>query len=553
MTTLMREIPIGVQDFKLIRERDGYFVDKSLLIDSILSRRLVAVHLFTRPRRFGKSVNLSMLDAYFNLRYRGNRWFDGLRVSDLRPDDPEKNSHPVIFMDFKELSSDGYDSTVRKARIVVAEVCKRFPELAEGEGLDPDDVRMFLDLKSQSANDEVLASSLALLSRMLEARFGRKAVILIDEYDNPLNRSYGEPDHRRITDFVRDMLSSGLKGNGSLAFGVVTGVMQIAKESIFSGLNNLRVNNILSTDMDEMFGFTQEEVERMCGDFGHPEKFAEAREWYDGYRFGNAEIYNPWSVLNYIDSGFVPAPYWAGTSDNGIIDDLLSVPDRETYDNLMRLGSGESIVSDLDPRITFADMTGRPGGVYSVMALSGYLTARQEGGRCMLSLPNREMYAVFADAVLSKLNVDGMGGSMRALSRSVLSGDVGTMERSLGDLLRYAVSGRVLDSEHAYQAFITGLLMSLHGNYEITADFESGDGYHDIRLRRLHGNGPNIVMELKRVRGSEDPERLARDALEQIGEREYTHGLSGRTVLYGIAFEGKTPTIASEVVDLRGL
>lgn len=546
----MKGIPIGVQDFKAIRDGDGYFVDKSALIDDILSRQPTGVFLFTRPRRFGKSVNLSMLDAYLNIRYRGNDWFDGLEISDLRPDDPEKNSRPVIVLDMKELGTDSMDVFIEDLKFSIAEICKRFPELASSERQDPDDAELFRSLKSMSSGTEVLRRSLRLMTRMLEAEYGAKPVLLIDEYDNPINNSYGKPFQHDILNTVRDMMSSALKGNDSLRFGVVTGVMQIAKESIFSGLNNLRVNNILSTDMDEMFGFTPEEVERLCEDFGHPERYREAMEWYDGYRFGNAEIYNPWSVLNYIDSGFVPASYWAGTSDNGIIDDLLSVPDRETYDNLMRLGSGESIASDLDPRITFADMTGRPGGVYSVMALSGYLTAHSEGGRYMLSLPNREMYTVFTDAILSRLNVDGMSGSMRALSRSVLSGDVEMMRHSLEDLLRYAVSGRVLDGEHAYQAFITGLLMSLHGNYEITADFESGDGYHDIRMRRLHGSGPNIVMELKRVRGSEDPKMLAERALEQISEKDYTHGLSGRTVLYGIVFEGKKPTIESRIVDL---
>ena len=545
----MREIPIGIQDFKAIRDNDGYFVDKSALMDSILSRRLVAVHLFTRPRGFGKSVNLSMLDAYLNIRYAGNAWFEGLKVSELRPDDSEKNSYPVVMMDLKNLRSTGKASFLDKIRILVSDICKRFPELSDPLIQDTDDVRLFLELKSQTSNDDVLVSAPALLSRMLATHFGRKVVFLIDEYDNPLNDSHRDPDQRMKLDFMRDFLSSALKGNDHLRFGVITGVMQIAMGSMFSGLNNLRVNSILSADMDGMFGFTPAEVERLCSDYGHPERYAEAREWYDGYRFGNAEIYNPWSVLNYVDRGFQPAPYWAGTSGNSIIDDLLSVPDEETYSNLMRLGRGGTIASDLKPEVTFADIADRTSGIYSVMAMSGYLTARAEGERYVLSIPNREMYGVFADAILGRLEVDGMGGSARMFARSVLSDDVPGIESSLEDLLKYAVSGRVLDNEHSYQAFIAGLLMSMNGNYSITADFESGDGYHDIRMVRKRGSGPNVIMEIKRAARGSDAGNAARDALAQIRERDYAHGLEGRTILYGIAFSGKMPTVVSDVIE----
>ena len=545
----MREIPIGIQDFKAIRDNGGYFVDKSALIDSILGRRLVAVHLFTRLRRFGKSVNLSMLDAYLNIRYAGNAWFEGLEVSELRPDDPEKNSYPVVMMDLKNLRSTGQASFLNKVRILVSDICKRFPELSDPLIQDADDVRLFLELKSQTSNDDVLVSAPALLSRMLATHFGRKVVFLIDEYDNPLNDSYGDPDQRMKLDFMRDFLSSALKGNNHLRFGVITGVIPMAMGSIFSGLNNLRVNNILSTDMDEMFGFTPAEVERLCSDYGHPERYAEAREWYNGYRFGNVEIYNPWSVLNYVDRGFQPAPYWAGTSGNSIIDDLLSVPDEETYSNLMRLGRGGTIASDLKPEVTFADIADRTGRIYSVMAMSGYLTARAEGERYVLSIPNREMYGVFADAILGRLDVDGMGGSARMFARSVLSDDVPGIESSLEDLLKYAVSGRVLDNEHSYQAFIAGLLMSMNGNYSITADFESWDGYHDIRMIRRRGSGPNVIMEIKRAARGSDAGNAARDALAQIRERDYAHGLEGRTILYGIAFSGKMPTVVSDVIE----
>ena len=506
-------------------------MDKSKLIDSILNSR-TEVFLFTRPRRFGKSTNLSMLDAYLNLRYAGNTWFDDLEISDIRKGDPEKNSSPVIDLDLKGMSVRSYDQFVDRLRVRMSNLLGSFPELLDSDRVPEFRRRRYESILNLDADESVLADSLSNLMAMLEAHYGRKVVVLVVEYDNTVNETYGQPFQRDILDFIKDMLSSAFKGNGSLRLGVITGVMQIAKGNMFSGLNNLRVNNILSTDMDEMFGFTPAEVERLCSDMGHPERFAEAREWYDGYRFGDAEIYNPWSVLNYVDRGFQPAPYWAGTSGNSIIDDLLSIPDAGTYDDLVALGSGGSVASDLKPEVTFADVSDRRSGICGVLTLSGYLTAVQDGSGYVLRIPNREMYGVFADTIVDRIGMRGMGGTMR-------------------DLFEHVVSGRVLDNEHSYQAFIAGLLMNLCGNYMVTADFEFGEGYHDIRLQRLRGNGPNVVMEVKRVTGEPSAERtkaVARKALARIRKMGYAHGLEGRTTLYGIAFSGKTPTMVSETV-----
>ena len=546
----MPQVPIGIQDFRKIRDSDAYYVDKSRLIDSILNSR-TEVFLFTRPRRFGKSTNLSMLDAYLNLRYAGNTWFDDLEISDIRKGDPEKNSSPVIALDLKGMSVRSYDQFVDRLRVRMSNLLGSYPELIDSDRVPEFRRRRFESVLNLDADESVLADSLSNLMAMLEAHYGRKVVVLVDEYDNTVNETYGQPFQRDILDFIKDMLSSAFKGNGSLRLGVITGVMQIAMGNIFSGLNNLRVNSILSTDMDGMFGFTPAEVERLCSDMGHPERFAEAREWYDGYRFGDAEIYNPWSVLNYVDRGFQPAPYWAGTSGNSIIDDLLSIPDAGTYDDLVALGSGSSVASDLKPEVTFADVSNRRSGIYGVLTLSGYLTAVQDGSGYVLRIPNREMYGVFADTIVDRIGMRGMGGTMRDLSEAMLKGDAECMGASMRDLFENVVSGRVLDNEHSYQAFIAGLLMNLCGNYRVTADFESGEGYHDIRLQRLRGNGPNVVIEIKRVTGEPSAERMeavAREALAQIRKMGYAHGLEGRTILYGIAFSGKTPTIVSETI-----
>ena len=496
-----------------------------------------------------------MIDAYLNLRYAGNGWFDGLMISDIRPDDPEKNSYPVIRLDMKRVAVSSYSLFLEKMRGMVADVCKQFPELGTSDLQDPDDIELFRQFKSQNGTLGNLSDSLLILSRMLKRQYGRDVVILVDEYDNLLNTSYGSPEQRSILEYLRDFLSSALKGNDSLRLGVVTGVMQIAKESIFSGLNNLEVNNIFSEDVDEMFGFTPKEVERMCADFGHPERFAEAREWYDGYRFGNADIYSPWSILKYINSGFKPSLYWAGTSGNDIIDDLLAIPDQETYANIISLASGKSIQSDVEPGVTFADISDLGRGIYSVMVFSGYLTAvyDERMGRYVLRIPNREMYSVFADAIIGRLRINGMSRSVCRFARAVLDNDAERMGLYLKDLFEYVISGRVLDNEHSYQAFIAGLLMNLFGNYEITADFKSGEGYHDIRLRRVRGSGPNVVIEVKRSKVDDPSEEqmtsMAEEALKQIVDNDYAHGMVGRTILYGVAFSGKTPIIVSQVVS----
>lgn len=343
-----------------------------------------------------------MIDAYLNMRYAGNHWFDDLMISDLRPEDPKKNHYPVLYLDLKSMDTSSLDAFINDFRLQVSRLCKTHPELAMSDRLDDDSRSIFDDLLRRRSDSTALRRSLLLLTEMLHTHYGRKAIVLIDEYDDPVNRAYGKSQQREIMDCVRDIMSSCMKGNQSLEFAVVTGVLQIAKESIFSGLNNIKVNNILSTDMDEMFGFTPAEVERLCSDYGHPERFEEARDWYDGYRFGNAEIYNPWSILSYVDSGFSPNTYWAGTSGNSIIDTLLSQTDADTDSQILSLSEGNSIESRMDPEVTFSDISGGSDRVYSIMAMSGYLRVVSDGRYGTFSIPNREMFDVFASRIAER-------------------------------------------------------------------------------------------------------------------------------------------------------
>jgi len=547
----MRSLPIGVQDFKALRRDGDYFVDKSPLIAQILGTNTKGAYLYTRPRRFGKSLNLSMLDAFLNVQHKGNPWFDGLKISESPEFDRHRNAYPVINVDFKAAETKSFGSFLDSMRSTLKKTFKAHAGIRGSEELDSSDRMVFDAILSKSAGEGDLRSSIMDLSEMLHRHYGSPCAILIDEYDSPLRNAYGKRSHDEVLGFMRSILSMALKGNESMQLAVVTGILQISKESFFSELNNPRVNNILDTESDEMFGFTAEEVKGICAYYGDAGRFEEAKEWYDGYRFGNADIYNPWSVLNYVEKGFRPAAYWANTSRNTIINDMLKRADAETYRNLSAMGSGGSFNCGLLPQVTYADLEAGPDAIYSLLAFSGYLNAVPAGsGSYDLSIPNKELYSVFADLVSRSAGAQPV--LLRKFADAVLAGNASAMEAGLGNLLKSAVSARILDHEHKYHLFVLGMLMSMSGDYEVTGDMESGEGYHDIVMRRKRGAGPNVVIEIKKLktRAPRDVGRalhdLAGSALEQIRANDYAHGLDGPVIAYGVAVHSKTPVILSE-------
>ena len=548
--TYMRQLPIGVQDFKSIRNGNKYFVDKSTLIGQILDSNDDGVFLYTRPRRFGKSLNLSMIDAFFNIKYKGNTWFDDLEISKYHRYDRYKNAFPVVSIDLKFGDVSDFDNFVGLFNTRLYNSFVEHSYLKESPALDEGEKALFTKLHTGKKALYESESALGILCSMLERHHGWKVIVLIDEYDSAVNQITDTDIRRRVISFMREVLTYLLKGNESLQMGVLTGVMQITKENIFSGLNNLYVNNILDTEFDEMFGFTDDEVKQICEDYRHPEKFAEAKEWYDGYRFGNADIYNPWSILNYVQKGFEPDLYWVNTSSNNIIGDLLTDADESVLKNLETMGSGESMECDVSMSLTFDDLNHDPDAIYSLMAMSGYLRVTSKGGDHYLSIPNRELFSEFAKFV-SRSAFDNDKTALMRLRKfcdAVISNDTPLMESTLYDLMLSTLSSRVLDNEHSYQTFIAGMLMTLLGKYRITADFESGKGYHDIRMESKSGTGCNVVMELKRSDSEGHLEQDAKKAIEQIRDRDYAQGLKGQTILYGISFLGKRPYIVSETL-----
>ena len=543
MTWLPRQITFGLEFFSTIRENGKYYVDKTALVDEIENYGKGHVLLFTRPRRFGKTMSMTMLDSYFNQNYKGNNWFDGLKISELRPDDPEKNSNIVIFMTMKDLGTGSFQSMLTLLRRIVARECRHAFPWETVKGMSPDLREMYDRIMQYPPVKEDLETSVADLCELIHEFYGKDPIILIDEYDNLMNHSFGKPDHRKIVDFMRSFFSSALKTNPYFKFAVLTGIMKASKESIFSGLTNLVVSDVLTVDpegsSEEFYGFTPEEVRKLFEDMGAPEKFEEAKEWYDGYRFGDTEIYSPWSVMGYASSGFQPKPYWINTSDNSVIGDMLECSDDIVYQNLGKLCSGEEIETDLDVNVSYGELRDNAAALYSVMVMTGYLTTVRSGSRFKVHIPNKEIFDVFGKEILNKLK-PGAGYKTVVLFDSLISGDAEKVRSSLTNLMD-VLSVRILSSERVYQAYIAGLMSIYRGRYEVTADYEAGKGYYDIRMKSL-GKRPNVLIEIKRRNKNNagtSMDKLSENALQQIIDKEYARGLKGPTMAYGVAFDQK--------------
>ena len=547
---ILKVVPKGVDDFKELREGDYYYVDKTELISDIISNRS-KVFLFTRPRRFGKSLNLSMLDAFFNMNYKGNRWFDGLKISEHGEVVEHRNAYPVINLCMKDIPVEDCDNFISKIESIVEYAYNRFPEIYKCDGIPEFMRRKYLDVVPDSFDEVRLQESLRALCEMITIAYGVKPIVLIDEYDNPINNSFNQKDHNRILAFLKYFYSSTLKGNENMSFAVITGVMQIAKESIFSGLNNLSVNNIFSKESDERYGFTPDEVRELCAYYGHPERFEEAKEWYDGYRFGNAEIYNPWSILAYIKNGFEPGKYWAGTSGNDIIDSLLNGADSDVYRELKTLIEGGTINKTILPTVAMTDLNVDRNAVYSIMAVAGYLNAIPSPVGYDLSIPNLEMRDEFSFMTLRNMGSDA-SQAFRYFFYGVENKDLGYMKRGLDSIFMDNIPFFVLSDETDYELILTGAAMCFLGRYRVALEKENGNGRADIILWPNRAGSPNIVVELKRS-GSTDEEVLRREAegaINQIKDKKYYRGMKGRTILYGICFHGKESVIAVEEENL---
>ena len=549
----------GIDDFIEIRDGNYYFVDKSELISDIVDDGN-KVYLFTRPRRFGKSLNLSMIDAFFNINYKGNTWFDDLKVSEHENCTKLKNTFPVIFISMKEMDTEDFNEFLSDLSQKIYSIFKDFKYIADSDKIDFVSKDIFMRLWTKTSNRSELKDSLRFLCEMIELHHGVKPIVLIDEYDNPINSSFNinKDTYEQILSFLKGFYSSVLKSNTHMSFAVVTGVMQIAKESIFSGLNNLRVNNIFTEKFDERYGFTESEVKEILTYYEHSEKFVIAKEWYDGYRFGNAEIYNPWSIFSYVYEDFKAEAYWINTSSNDIIYTLIDNATDEVYQNLTSIANGEKVTAQLNPAISMRDMNSDPETIYSVMAVAGYLNAvpirkknAEDDELYTISIPNKEVRRTFSSMMIKRVFKSGSTYFIK-MFEAIKSGDVSNVEKNMKDLFYSKVPSIVLKDEGDYQLIVASAAMSSMGDYKVYLEEEAGNGRADIIMKHNRPGLPDIVIEFKKSKSKLDDEEIqlkeAEEAIKQIKDREYSYGLGKNLILYGICFNGKRPKVLMEQI-----
>ena len=541
---MRQQIDTGGLSFMEIRRKDKYYVDKSMLIGDILSSNDSGVYLFTRPRRFGKTTNLTMLDAFFNLDYKGNTWFDGLEISNHPEFNRYMNAFPVIYLNLKETKAECFDEYVYRIRVLLYNVFSKFRYLLESELLAEDEKRAFSEVINKTSDRYGLRDYIPLLCRLLERYHSVKPIILIDEYDRAVSDAFGSESHRPMMNLLGEIMGAALKNNESLQMAYVTGIMQIAKESIFSDLNNIRVNNIFSTESDERFGFTEAEVKKILADFGHPEKFEEAKAWYDGYRFGDAEVYNPFSIMSYVQSEFEPASYWVNSGGNWIIKSMLDGIDDESYADVLALASGQSVQMSLDPAIVYARLEYTDEALFSLMAMAGYINAVPIGdGKYDVSIPNKEVYEFLKKVMVGMKRSDAR--LFKQFSRAVGDRNAEKMEKALQEIL---VGGSYLNlvDENSYILVVMTLLRGLISDYDVRTEVEQGNGRTDLFLRPLSSNKVPMILEFKKVDSEKDLVPATEEAIRQIRDKRYALGMPSDTVLIGMAFWGKVPKVLIE-------
>ena len=528
-----------------------YYIDKTLLIRDLVDDHNM-VTLFTRPRRFGKTLAINTLKTFFEKseedtsRYFADKkiWKCGEKYRALQ------GAFPVISLTFKDVKYRSWEESREASRLLLKDEYKRHTELS-GSSLDADTRDYIGRLESGVLSDVELSRSLLILTRLLASHHNSKVIILIDEYDTPIQQGYSRGFYEEIISFMRNFLSGGLKDNPDLAFGVLTGIMRVSKENLFSGLNNPTVNTVLDEKYSEYFGFTEEEVREMAAYYHQTNAMDEIRSWYDGYRFGNTGIYNPWSVTNYFASGGKAKPYWANTSDNEIIREILSGLTPEIADDLSRVMQGEEIHASLDMEVIYPRISDGSDTIFSFLLLAGYLTPADKpeeteiGTFAALRLPNSEIRRIYNTEVLSWIRTQQAGGIISEVEKAVFFSDGKRLQEALRKYMISAISFYDGAAEGFYHGLMLGLIASLSSKYYIRSNRESGEGRFDLQMEPKNTNLPGIIMEFKAIPASEKDNlaELADDALRQTARKAYSQELTergvGHIVRYGIAFSGK--------------
>lgn len=550
-------LPIGVADYRLA-STEYYYIDKTLMIKEFLDERPM-VSLFTRPRRFGKTLNMDMLRTFFektaedtSVYFRDKAiWQCGERYRSYQ------GKYPVIFLTFKDVKFTTWQETFQSIRELIAKEAYRHLELKDSDRCDAFDKKAFLRLQQGNADETELANALADLSLALHKHYGIAPIIIIDEYDIPIQQGYMQGFYDKVILFMRNLFSGGLKDNKHLSYGFLTGILRVAKESIFSGLNNLVINSVLDNKYSEYFGFTASEVHQMAAYYGVADKYAELCAWYDGYRFGRTEIFNPWSVINYFNSGCEPRAFWQTTGSNDIIGEIIGVADAEIYERLISLVNGKSFVTYIDTSVIYPQIKSNPLSIYSFLLVAGYLkvlkTVPAFSGdfMCEVALPNKEIAYVYNKEILQKLDKLIPMAAAILMQEALYSADSQKLKAVMQSLLANSVSSFDTAGENFYHGFMLGLCALLSNAY-VTSNREAGDGRYDIQLMPKNVALPGILIELKAEKhaDAEQLKKLAAVALKQIHDKNYaadmqSHGV--KTIYkYGVAFSGKKVEIEVE-------
>lgn len=560
-------LPTGIEDFKEIRTDGYYYVDKTALIEQVLDKRS-KVTLFTRPRRFGKTLNMSMLRYFFETG-TDSKLFNGLYISqNAELCEKYMGKYPVIAISLKGVDADSY--TKAKAQIIkiINREARRHRLLLKSEKLDSFDKELLTQLLSRNMEEDTITSSLQELTELLEAHFSKKVVVLIDEYDVPLAKAYENGYYNEIVLLIRNLFGNVLKTNDSLAFAVLTGCLRIAKESIFTGLNNFKVYSITNTEFDETFGFTNEEVRKMLVYYGLDSHFEEVKAWYDGYRFGNADVYCPWDVVNYCEdhkenTNAELQNYWMNTSGNEVVQhfvDSMNDPHMLTKSELELLVSGDTVVKQVDEMITYKELYSNIDNMWSTLFMTGYLTQRgkEPDGRYHLAIPNREICDCMVRRVLAlfKRSVSQNRELLRSFCNAMLASDASTMEHALTEYMGKTISIRDSFAKSIRENFYHGLLIGILGSqgaWKATSNKESGDGFSDILIEVNEDDlRIGMVLELKYSKTENALDKECDDALQQIEDKNYDQELreKGYTKIlkYGIAFYHKKCRVKTSFV-----
>ena len=548
----LKKLPIGIENFEKLRQEDFYYIDKTRLIEQLLTR-WGEVNLFTRPRRFGKSLNMSMLQSFFEIG-KDKTLFDGLRISDNQElCEKYQGKFPVVSVSLKGINGATYEEARRFLIKTINEEARRLSVLSDSTELDETDHELLTQLKKKEMTNDSLVYSIRELTELLEKHYGSKVIVLIDEYDVPLAKANENGYYDEMVLLIRNLFENALKTNNSLKFAVLTGCLRIAKESIFTGLNNFKVYSITDKSFDETFGFTDAEVKELLRYYGQEKYYETVKEWYDGYRFGNVDVYCPWDVINFCsdhlaDPGLEPKNYWANTSGNSVIShfiDSVGKPQKLTRMELEQLVNGGIVQKEINSELTYKELYSSIDNLWSTLFMTGYLTQRGEpsGNRYNLVIPNREIRNIITNHILKmfKENVKDDGKTVSDLCDALLNQNPEKVELIFTEYMKKTISIRdTFAQKPTKENFYHGLLLGILGfkeNWSVMSNRESGDGFGDI-LIRIEDEDVGIVIEVKYADNG-NLQGECEKALQQIIDIRYTEALEQEgihtIIKYGIA------------------